>query len=201
MFIFLAKNIYSIIGGVDYTTIQNSSISNKVIRSPIQRTQEEADTRMFVHLKHSIERDFITTTSIHANDTDIIIISISHFHELTEWISFGRGKTKSWYQIHSMAQNLGPLKSKALIFLHYISGCDIISAFKNKGKKSSFPTWEILPEITSTFVKMTSYPLSISEEDEQRTEQFIVQLYNRSSTSCNIDKTRKKTGQSEKFAV
>ncbi|MCP3851669.1 MAG: hypothetical protein GY694_15720 [Gammaproteobacteria bacterium] len=135
LFIFLAKNIYSIIEGVDYTTIQNSSISNKVIRSPIQRTQEEADTRMFVHLKNLIERDFITTASIHANDTDIIIISISHFHELTEWISFGRGKTKSWYQIHSMAQNLGPLKSKALIFLHYISGCDIISAFKNKGKK------------------------------------------------------------------
>ncbi|MCP3850982.1 MAG: hypothetical protein GY694_12200 [Gammaproteobacteria bacterium] len=41
-------------------------------------------------------------------------------------------------------------------------------------------------------MKMTSYPLSISEEDEQRTEQFIVQLYNRSSTICNIDKTRKK---------
>ena len=90
---------------------------------------------MFVHLKNLIERDCFTTASIHANDTDIIIISISHFHELTEWISFGRGKTKSWYQIHSMAQNLGPLKSKALIFFHYISGGDIISAFKNKGKK------------------------------------------------------------------
>ena len=76
LFIFLAKNIYSIIGGVDYTTIQNSSISNKVIRSPIQRTQEEADTRMFVHLKNLIERDFITTASIHANDTDIIVIVI-----------------------------------------------------------------------------------------------------------------------------
>ena len=49
---------------------------------------------MFVHLKNLIERDFITTASIHANDTDIIIISISHFHELTEWISFGRGKNK-----------------------------------------------------------------------------------------------------------
>ena len=88
-----------------------------------------------------------------------------------------------------MAQNLGPLKSKALIFLHYISGRDIISAFKNKGKKFSFPTWEILPEITSTFVKMSTCPLSIYKEDEQRIEQL---LYDRSSISFKVNKTRKK---------
>ena len=198
LFILLAKSIYSIEEAVVYATIQNSSISNKVIRSPIHCTQEEADTRMFVHLKHSIERDFVTTASIHANDTDIIVIAISHFHELSElglqmiWVSFGRGRTKSWYPIHSMAQNLGPLKSKALLFFHSISGCDIVSAFKNKGKKSFFQTWEIFPEITSTFVKMSTYPLSFAEEDEQRIEQFIVLLYDRSSTSFDVDMTRKK---------
>ena len=87
-----------------------------------------------------------------------------------------------------MTQNLGPLKSKALLFFHSISGCDIVSAFKNKGKKSFFQTWEIFPEITSTFVKMSTYPLSISEEDEQRIEKFIVLLYDRSSTSFNIER-------------
>ena len=91
-----------------------------------------------------------------------------------------------------MAQNLGPLKSKALLFFHSISGCEIVSAFKNKGKKSFFQTWEIFPEITSTFLKMSTYPLSIAEEDEQRIEQFIVLLYDRSSTSFSVDKTRKK---------
>ena len=39
---------------------------------------------------------------------------------------------------------------------------------------------------------MSTYPLSIAEEDEQRIEQFIVLLYDRSSTSFNADKTRKK---------
>ena len=71
-------------------------------------------------------------------------------------------------------------------------GGDIISAFENKGKKSSFPTWEILPEITGTFVKMSTCPLSIYKEDEQRIEQFIVLLYDRSSTSFDVDMTRKK---------
>ena len=79
LFMLLAKSIY-IEDAVVYATIQNSSISNKVIRSPIHCTQEEADTIIFAHLKHSIERDFITRASIHANVTDIIVIAISLFH-------------------------------------------------------------------------------------------------------------------------
>ena len=100
LFILLAKSVYSIEEGIVYATIQSNSISNKVIRSPINCTQEEADTRIFVHLKHSIERDFISRASIHANGTDIIVIAISLFHELNElgleklWVSFGRGRTK-----------------------------------------------------------------------------------------------------------
>ena len=35
-------------------------------------------------------------------------------------------------------KNLGPMKSKALLFFHSISGCDIVSAFKNKGEKFFF---------------------------------------------------------------
>ena len=198
LFILLAKSVYSIEEGIVYATIQSNSISNKAIRSPIKCTQEEADTRIFVHLKHSIERDFISRASIHANDTDIIVIAISLFHELNElgleelWVSFGRGRTKLWYPIHRMAKHLGPMKSKALLFFHSISGCDIVSAFKNKGKKSFFQTWDIFPEITSTFAKMSTYPLSISEEDEKMIEKFIVLLYDRSTTSFKVDKTRKK---------
>ncbi len=44
----------------------------------------------------------------------------------------------------------------------------------------------------STFVKMSTYPLSISEEDEQKIERFILLLYERSSTSFKVDKTRNK---------
>ena len=71
----LAKSIYTINKGLVYATIKDRSISNKIVRESIQCTHEEADSRIFVHLKHAIEKDCITTTSIHANDTDIIVIS------------------------------------------------------------------------------------------------------------------------------
>ena len=41
-------------------------------------SHEEADTRMFVHLKHALAKDIINT----ANDTDVVIIAISFFCEL-----------------------------------------------------------------------------------------------------------------------
>ena len=49
----------------------------------------------------------------------------------------------------------------------------------------------MFPEITSTFLKMSTYPLSISKDDEKVIEKFIVLLYD-ISASFKVDKTLKK---------
>lgn len=49
----------------------------------------------------------------------------------------------------------------------------------------------MFPEITSTFFKMSTYPLSISKDDEKMIEKFIVLLYDRSATSFKVNKTLK----------
>ena len=198
LFILLAKSIYTIDKGIVYCTIKDSSICNKVIRSPINCSHEEADTRVFVHLKHAIQKDCITTASIQSNDTDIIVIAISFFHEVLElglkelWVSLGVGKTKNWYPIHDLADQLGPLRSKGLLFFHAISGCDNVSAFRNKGKKTFFQTWDIFPDVTDTFAKLSSYPFTIDDSDMMMIERFIILLYDRSSISESVDSTRKK---------
>ena len=75
---------------------------------------EQADTRLFVHLKHAIQNDLIASASIHANDTDIVVLAIAFFHELFDiglnelWVSFGRGRATVWFLIQNYAQNLGP---------------------------------------------------------------------------------------------
>ena len=56
LFEFLAKSVYCVEKGTSYTTVANSSICNKIFRRPIECTHEEADTRLFVHLKHAIQR-------------------------------------------------------------------------------------------------------------------------------------------------
>ena len=198
LFEFLAKSIYGIETGIAYATVANSTICNNIIRKPIECTHEEADTRLFVHLKHAIQKDSISSASIHANDSDIIILAIAFFNELFDiglyelWVSFGRGRATVWFPIHDYATKLGTSKSKSLLFFHALSGCDTVSAFRNKGKKSFFQTWEVLPEITDTFLKLSSYPVDVNDTDEEMLEKFISLLYDRSSQSLNVDYTRKK---------
>ena len=198
LFEFLAKSIYYVEKGIAYATAANSSICNKIIRRPIECTHEEADTRLFVHLKHAIQTDSISSASIHANDSDIIILAIAFFHELCSiglnelWVSFGKGRATVWLPIHDYAAKLGTSKSKSLLFFHALSGCDTVSAFRNKGKKSFYQTWEVMQEITNTFVKLSNYPVDFNDTDEDMLEKFISLLYDRSSQSFSVDNTRKK---------
>ena len=83
------------------------------------------------------------------------------------WVAFGKGRDTVWYPIHKYANHLGQRKSKALLFFHALSGCDTVSAFRNKGKKSFFQTWEVFPEITDTFYNLSNYPIEMTEKDEK----------------------------------
>ena len=53
------------------------------------------------------------------------------------WDAFGMGRNYRYYGINSISANLGPEKSVALPVFHAISGCDMTSAFRGKGKKVS----------------------------------------------------------------
>ena len=157
--------------GIVYVTKNSSSISNKIARAGIQCTHEEAVTRVFVHLKNAIEVDLITSCCILSNDTDIVVLAVAFFEELHElglmelWVSFGISKNKRWIPIHNLTKCLGTEKSKSLLFFHAFSGCDTVSGFRGKGKKSFLNTWNVFPEITETFHKLSQFPVSIEEAD------------------------------------
>ena len=97
----MADNIYNIQDGIVYATKISSSICNKIVRDCIPCDQEEADTRIFTHLKHAIEVDMIKSACVLANDTDIVVLSIAFFEELKNlgleqlWVSFGISKKKT----------------------------------------------------------------------------------------------------------
>ena len=167
----LAKSVYNIHSGLVYASINTSSVCNKIVRNEITCSHEEADTRMFVHLKHGIEKDFIKTACILANDTDVVAIAISFFCELKLlgleqlWVSFGLGNKRRWIPIHTISSHLGPAKSKCILFFHAFSGCDTVSGFRNKRKKSFLQTWNVFPDITDTFAKLSRFPVTVEDTD------------------------------------
>lgn len=75
--------------------VSSSEIPMKEAIAPC--THDEADTRMFVHLKHAVTLGF-KEASLRTVDTDVVVIALYHFEELKElgleklYIEFGTGK-------------------------------------------------------------------------------------------------------------
>ena len=99
---------------------------------------EEADTRMLVHVEHSLVSG-AQTIGINSQDTDVLIIVLGFFHQLQARYNFNDividfGLTNR-YSVSTIAEKLGTTVCQALPFFHALTGCDTTSAFKNIGKK------------------------------------------------------------------
>ena len=83
LFQFLVKSIDCVEKGIAYATVANSSICNKIIRRPIQCTHEKAETRLFVHLKHAIQTDSISSLSFSVDNTRKKLFNQKTLHLIT----------------------------------------------------------------------------------------------------------------------
>ena len=87
--------------------------------------QDEADTRMMLHLHQAAEQRH-AKAYLKTVDTDVVILAIYYFHELglTElWVRFGSGKTFKEITVHHICQQLRSQRCQALLFFHACTGC------------------------------------------------------------------------------
>ncbi|KAJ8364285.1 hypothetical protein SKAU_G00131160 [Synaphobranchus kaupii] len=156
---------------------------------------EEADTRIFIHAKHAAAEGS-TDLIVKASDTDVIVIAVSVLPALQElgleklWIAFGQGRNLRWIPIHELSLSVGPEKTRGILFFHAFTGCDVVSAFRGKGKKSAWQTWDVCTEASDVFMKLSKYPPTVEDGDLQVLEKFVITMYDRSSTAAGIDDAR-----------
>ena len=106
---------------------------------------EEANSQIFVHAKHA-KKEGSKAIMIIANDTDVLVISLSIFSSLHDlslqqlWVAFECSQNLRWIGVHEIYQNIGPERTKGILFFYAFTGCDIVSAFQNKGKKAAWQT-------------------------------------------------------------
>jgi hypothetical protein len=75
--------------------------------------------------------------AIRTVDTDIVVLAIAFISRMNLqelWIHFGVGKTVRLIPVHELAVALVCL---ALPVFHAITGCDTVSCFHGKGKKTA----------------------------------------------------------------
>ncbi len=110
------------------------------------------------------------------------------------WVAFGMGRNFRFYSITAICSSLGEAKSRALPVFHAVTGCDTVSAFKGKSKKSTWQAWLANEEITETFAYLSSHPfeqLEIDSDHFWKIERLIVIIYNRTSHLSCVNEARK----------
>ena len=195
LFEFLAHKIAS----MDTQTCTTATMGNAVLcnlneqdLSDLQGcTHEEADTRMFLHAAYAANHG-VSDAIICSSDTDVVVLAVSLFQRLgltKLWIDFGRGKDHRWIPIHEIASAMGS-KSSGLLFFHAFSGCDTVSSFHGKGKRSAWQTWNVFDKISPVFTKLGATPVAVTDEDMQVLEEFVVLMYDKSSSYKEVNEAR-----------
>ncbi len=147
-------------------------------------TQEEADTRIFLHVSDATNHGY-RKLMIRTVDSDVLVLAIAAVQQLTIdelWVAFGTGKSFRYLPAHEMATALGPAKSAALPFLHAFTGCDTVSSFSGRGKRTVWGIWKMFGEVTQAFCTLASTPSSMDDQLDVL-EHFVILFYDRASSN------------------
>ena len=87
-----------------------------------------------------------------------------------------------------MARALGPKKAQGLPMFHALTGCDTVFCFAGRGKRKAWAVWTALTELTQVLIDLTTAPAQVDEDATQTIERFVILLYDRTSTSTDVNK-------------
>ena len=135
----------------------------------LESTQQEADTRVILHAIYSVQNEDVERIIIHANDTDIVVICVYYASTFLR---------DSYLPIHEIAAALGPAISRALPFIHSLSGRDNTSYPYFTGKK----TWikssmQIDIPALEDFADGDQGPARITAEVVKQAKELVVSVY------------------------
>lgn len=99
----------------------------------LSTTQEETDTRMFLHSKMA-ELEGYKNVTIASGDTDLFVLAvcIASVSNITIHQKRGTAPRSRFYNISSINNGAGSGLLKCLSRLHVYTGCDIVSASTGK---------------------------------------------------------------------
>jgi len=179
-----------------------SNVHNNVQQSTSASTlpptvkHEEADTRIFVHLTDMVTNG-ITKIGIQTVDTDVLVLALANFNKLYAiglrelWLLFGTGKNYRNIPVHRIAGEIGTEMCSALPGFHAYSGCDTVSAFVGRGKKTAWQTWNAFPAVTSAFTSISTVLRSLPDDVFRNLERFTCLMYSSSTEQTEVNMLRK----------
>ena len=183
-----------------YATYDTKVMSNSATSSMPECTHEEADTRIVVHIMSALQEGN-KSILIRTVDTDVVVILLGKYSDIlstypdTEiWIRLGTGTSLQNIHLRSVYEKLGVDISKGLPFFHSFTGCDTVSSFKGKAKKSAWVTWKAFTTATDVFKSLTQNPFTDLQENSdsfKQLQKFVVQMYSKGLDVESVNEARK----------
>ena len=136
---------------------------------------EEADTRLIAHAANAAKDH--STIIISSPDTDVAVLCLAH-SDICRQFGFLTGvkSKRRLLDIRKCAQYLGSGICKALIGLHAFTGCDSVSSFAGKGKKTVYRLVKTNPECLSTMQQLGEC-FDMPENIIEKIEKFVCVMY------------------------
>jgi len=156
-------------------------------------SHEEADTRLLLHVADAVQKGCKKVT-IRTVDTDVVILAVASFSKIAPdelWIAFGVGSSFRYIAVHEMVAAMNQTQCLTLPVFHAFTGCDTVSAFAGRGKKTAWETWKSFPEVNDAFSELLTMPSEVSERSMSLLERFVVLMYDRTSDSMQVNDARK----------
>ncbi|KAL9972388.1 hypothetical protein ACROYT_G018675 [Oculina patagonica] len=130
-------------------------------------------------------------------NTDVLVLATALAGRLQEqqvevWVSMGTASHLRYIAALEISNSLGLDISKSLPVFHAFTGCDTVSFFTRRGKKTAFKVWKSFPAVTDAFLQLPTTPAPlVSEACMAHLEWFVILLYDRTSNKANVNEARK----------
>ena len=156
----------------------------------LESLQEEADTRMMLHLAHISHYDF-SCAVIASIDADVTFFCLTIYHKFPMPL-FQKccSETRMKYvDIDSIGNILGRNVCEALPGMHAITGCDTVSSFAGKGKLSAFQLVKKNVSFQELFARC-GLSWEFSDADFTNPQIFTCSLYGAKKAESDVNTLR-----------
>ena len=139
------KEVYATHGREVLCSSEESDLANLAPCS-----QEEPDTRLLLHVVDAVQKGSKKVV-IRTVDTDVVVVAASSFSKINPdelWVAVGTGSRFRYIAIHELVAAMNSRQCSTLPVFHATTGCDTVSSFAGRGKKTTWETWKVFPEVT-----------------------------------------------------
>ena len=139
----------------------------------------------------------ILNINIRTGDTDVVVLAINCLTKISQieklYVHFGTGKNFRVIDAISLSKGIGLMISKILPLFHSFTGCDTVSSFAGKGKKTAWSVMKTYSFFAEALERLTENPNSYKDPEILSViERYCILLYDRTSSLESVNDARRK---------